>query len=710
MTTQLKPKIAISSDFLTAFANIPRSQQNKITKFVEDFKNNPTSSSINYEKIINARDSKLRSVRIDDTYRGIILKPDKGDVYLLLWVDHHDQAYQWAMRKTCRVNPETGSLQIFEVDLQITNENNKDSDNKEKEVGIFDNIRDRELIKFGLPEESISLVRQVKTDLELDEIENKIPQEAYDALLLIASGYSLEETYKELDKAKEPINVDIEDYASSLENIDSRRRFYVVEDDMEFQAILNAPMEKWRVFLHPHQRKIVERDWNGSVRVLGGAGTGKTVVAMHRAKWLMENRFTDSNDRILFTTFTKNLAGDIYDSLEKICTPDILSKIEVINLDRWVSDYLHKNGYNYQINYDGNLTNELWKTALTYVENSELPDSFYKEEWEKTIQPQSIDTFQKYAKASRIGRGIQLSFKQRKEVWPVFEEYRVKLNEKNIREPEDAIRDAYLLLKQKGEVLSYKAVIVDEAQDMGMNSFKLIREMLPENKNDIFIVGDGHQRIYRHKVILSQCNINIIGRSKKLRINYRTTEEIRDWAVEILSGQVIDDLNGQIDDQRGYKSLMHGSAPLIKSFDSFEKEINFLKACLEQIKDEEETLNNTCIVLRTNDLLDQYSKALSEKGFQIQQIKKTSLENKYKESLNLATMHRIKGLEFNNIIISGANDGIIPLKISNTFSEDPVVVKEKELVERSLLYVSATRAKKKVIITSFGKISKFIES
>ncbi len=200
MTTQLKPKIAISSDFLTAFANIPRSQQNKITKFVEDFKNNPTSSSINYEKIINARDSKLRSVRIHDTYRGIILKPDKGDVYLLLWVDHHDQAYQWAMRKTCRVNPETGSLQIFEVDLQITNENNKDSDNKEKEVGIFDNIRDRELIKFGLPEESISLVRQVKTDLELDEIENKIPQEAYDALLLIASGYSLEETYKELDK------------------------------------------------------------------------------------------------------------------------------------------------------------------------------------------------------------------------------------------------------------------------------------------------------------------------------------------------------------------------------------------------------------------------------------------------------------------------------------------------------------------------------
>lgn len=708
MTTQLKPKIAISSDFLTALFNIPYAQQNKVRKFIEDFKNNPTSSAINYEKILNARDSKLRSVRIDETYRGIILKPEKGDVYLLLWVDHHDKAYQWAMRKTCKINPETGSLQIFEVDLQINEETSQDSVKEDNKVCIFEDLRDRDLIRFGLPEQSIPLIRKICTEDELDKIQDKIPQEVYDALLLIASGYTLEETYRELDKVKESMNVDIEDYASALENIDSRRRFYLVEDDMEFQAILNAPMEKWRVFLHPSQRKIVERDWNGAVRVLGGAGTGKTVVAMHRAKWLAENRFTNNNDRILFTTFTRNLAGDIYENLEKICTPDVLQKIEVINLDKWVSDYLHKNGYNYEIVYYDDITNELWKNALTYSENNEFPESFYKEEWEKIIQTQDINTFQKYAKASRVGRGIQLSFKQRKEVWPVFEEYRVQLNERNIREPEDAIRDAYSLLRQKEEVLSYKAIIVDEAQDMGMNSFKLLRQMLPENKNDIFIVGDGHQRIYRHKVILGQCNINILGRSKKLRINYRTTEEIKNWAVNILAGQVIDDLNGETDDNKGYKSLMHGADPLIKSFDSFEKEINFLKACLEQINNEENTLANTCVVLRTNDLLEQYKRALSEKGFKVKQIKRSAADVKHHEELNMATMHRIKGLEFNNIIISGMNDGIVPLRLNN-FSEDPVVVKEQELVERSLLYVAATRAKKKVIITSFGKISKFIE-
>lgn len=696
----LKIKVGISSDFLTSFANIPRTEQRKVTSFIENFKNNPTSSGINYEIIRGARDPNLRSVRIDLEYRGIVLKPEQGNVYLLLWVDKHDNAYNWALRKTCKINSETGCIQVFETDLQeneILAENNIDK----LENLLFKNFKDKELLKLGLPEEFLPFIRKIKTEKDLEKLESKLPSDAYDSLYCLASGYSLEETYAELEKNKESENINTTDFALALENIDTKRHFYLIEDDVEFQAILNAPLEKWRIFLHPLQRRLVERDWKGSVKVLGGAGTGKTVVAMHRAKWLAENKFKEKTDKILFTTFTVNLSNDIKKSLKDLCSLDIYERIEVINLDKWVSKYLSSNGYSYKIIYD---TDEIWRNALTYKPNEvDLPESFYKEEWKKVIQAQEIDTFAKYIKASRIGRGISLSRKEKKDIWPVFEEYILSLNEKGFKEPEDAMRDAYYLLKEKGELLTYKSIIVDEAQDMGMEAFKLIRQMIPnETQNDLFIVGDSHQKIYSKNVVLSKCGINIIGRSKKLKINYRTTDETRKWAVKILEGFSIDDLDGGLDNQKGYKSLLHGSEPLVKNFTTFEKEIEFIKACIQQIKKEEDTLDNTCLILRNKDLLEKYNRALNISTY----LLTSESEETNKEGLRISTMHRIKGLEFNNIIIASVNDGIIPLKSFQTL--DPIIKRESDLRERSLLYVSATRAKKKVIITSYGNKSEYL--
>ena len=143
-----------------------------------------------------------------------------------------------------------------------------------------------------------------------------LPVEAYEALFLYLAG----ETYEKLVVDREaPEQVDTDDFASALSRAESRTRFVVAEDDLALEAMLNAPLEHWRVFLHPTQPRLVEHHWNGPVRVLGGAGTGKTVAAMHRARWLARNL---PDGRVLFTTFARNLATDIENNLRSICSPE----------------------------------------------------------------------------------------------------------------------------------------------------------------------------------------------------------------------------------------------------------------------------------------------------------------------------------------------------------------------------------------------------
>ena len=710
MTAQKKVKVAMAVDFLTSFSRVPKGQQTKVLNFINKFRANPMTPGLNYEKIKGAKDPNMRSVRIDQTYRGIVFKPATGNVYMLLWVDKHDEAYSWAKNRIYSIHPETGSIQVIDVEESSIEPKPVDARKPETQQGLFSHIKDHYLLKLGVPEIQIPLVRSLKTEKDLDESGAELPQEAYEALFFLAAGDSLEDVLRSIETPEASKDVDTEDYEAALDKPDSKRRFFVVEDELELASILNAPLEKWRVFLHPAQRKLVERDWNGPVRVLGGAGTGKTVVAMHRARWLAQHVFKKETDRVLFTTFTRNLAADIRENLTNICKPEVMRRIEVVNLDKWVSDFLRKGGYDYKIDY-GRLIEPLWKRALdTAPSDLGFEPSFYREEWDRVIQPQAVTSLDAYFKATRVGRGTRLSRKARKAIWPVFEEYRILLNEHGLREADDALRDARLLLKNKNKVLPYQSIVVDEAQDMGAQAFKLIRQMLPGDgrKNDLFIVGDAHQRIYRHKIILGRCGINIIGRGSKLRINYRTTDETRKWAVSLLTGLTIDDLDGGVDNQNGYKSLLHGIAPQIMNFDSFGVEVEYIIDCLKQIKSRGELLRGTCLVARTHSLLKQYESDLKQKGIDTYFIRRSEAEDQSVQGLRMATMHRVKGLEFDRVIIAGVNDGIVPYEGYGAGSSDSVVRNDSEMQERALLYVAATRAKKEVLVTSFGEMSKFL--
>jgi len=702
-------KVAISTDFLSAFSKLPKTQQGKTSKFITNFQKNPTASSINYEKIQDASDPDMRSVRIDQAYRGIVLKPEKGNVYLLLWVDQHDDAYTWARRHHCTINAATGGIQVYEADEAHVEAPIAIQDETVTSHEFIEPLKDRELLRLGVPEALISLVRSIRTEVDLDRYESRFPSDASESLYMLFSGYSYEEIVNEREFSKEQ-EINTSDFSAALDRLVTQSRFFVADDEIELQAMLNAPLDKWRVFLHPSQKKMATGVKSGAVRILGGAGTGKTVVAMHRAKWLAENVVTGSQ-KILFTTFTKNLASDIKANLRSICSTETLAKIDVVNLDRWVNRFLRQRDYEYQIIYDGTDTRKsLWQKAVDLAPvGMSLPDAFYREEWQRVIQPQSIVSLEQYKRASRIGRGTRMNRSGRVKIWIVFEEYRNLLAQNKKKEVDDGYRDAAQLLQHESGPSPFAAVVVDEAQDMSTQAFHLIRQLGPEGTNDLFIVGDGHQRIYgRNKVVLSQCGINIRGRARKLRLNYRTTEETRQWAVNLLEGFPVDDLDGGIDDNRGYKSLAHGIAPQIEHFDSPEQQGDFIASYLNAIRNKGLPLHNICIVARIKRELSLIQEQLGRVDIEYAEITAEEPDRGKEGAVRIATMHRVKGLEFDEVILASMNEGMVPLSRALDGKGDAVEKRQADLEERALVYVSMTRAKKKLIVTSYGQESPYL--
>ena len=704
-----KMQVALADTFWTSFARLPKAQTKKVVEFVTKFRQAADSSGINYEKIKNAAQPSFRSVRIDQAYRGIVLKPDIGRTYVLLWVDHHDDAYAWAERTRCEVHPDTGVLQLYETAIIEPPESAEpivDPVTPISAAPLF-SLEIDQLSGLGVPEGMYESVLQVTSEAELEAMQNRLPVEAFEALYLFADGVPWAEIWEEYHFLPNEA-VDTGDIDAALERAASKRRFCVIEGELELKEMLAAPLEKWRVFLHPTQRKLVERHWNGPVRVLGGAGTGKTVVAMHRAVWLVRNTLFDKQTKVLFLTFNTNLAKDIEYNLSKIATTSDLARIEVINVDAWVSRYLKSRRYPDKIVGDFHL-NDLWNMVIGSVKPSEpsLPDSFFKEEWERVILPNRVMSQDDYLRVSRKGRGVALSRKQRAALWPVFDEMRSNMQQQGWRSYQDATLDAYDLLNQADTPSQYSAVVVDEAQDMGPEALHLIRQLAPEGKDDLFLVGDGHQRIYRKKAVMGQCGIRIVGRSRKLKVNYRTTEQIRRFASAMLEGLAIDDLDGEEDPRPGYRSLTHGVAPEVQDFPDLTEEVSFVAKQIRELCVDESEYSGCCLAVRLNNLRDEFAEELRSLGLPVVVLDKQA-DNQQVLGVRVANMHRVKGLEFRHVFLAGMNMGVVPNPHA-VASDDPVEVRAAELSERALVHVAASRAIEHLYISHHGEMSPYLK-
>jgi superfamily I DNA/RNA helicase len=636
-------------------------------------------------------------VRIDQKYRAIVLHPDKGDVYILAWVDNHDEAMAWAEKRTFEVNPITGALQIIsatEVQQVVQKKGNG------REPGLLDKFDDELLLSFGVPAVLFPAVRAVQKPDQLLALAKHLPAEAAEAMIWLADGYPPEEV-REAVAARPTTEVDTDDLAAALDHPDSRRRFVTIRSDHELTLILDAPLEKWRIFLHPNQERLVTKNFSGSARVTGGAGTGKTVVAMHRAKHLAKTVCRASDERVLFTTFTANLAQNVAQNLLQLCGEE-RDRIDVAHLHSWAVRFMKTQGIDFEVATAEEL-DQFWEQAALMAEELDFDIAFLRQEWDQVVQGSGIETLADYLKVSRLGRGRTLSRPQRGRVWKVFEHFTQTLNERGKREWLSVIHETRRYLEAKTPSLPYRAVVVDEAQDFHPEEWRLIRAILPPGSNDLFLVGDAHQRIYGSKVILRNCGINIQGRSSRLRINYRTTEQIRAWAMAMLQGVEIDDLDGAHEEEQGYTSLLSGPKPEVRHFADRSDELEFLDKTIKELL-KERCPEDICLVARTNRMVrEDYQPVLKDLD-----VPHTLLDRgREGPGVRLATMHRVKGLEFPAMILAGVNSGVMPLRVPSVES-DPMAKAEHEARERSLLFVAATRARDKLLVTSWGKPSPFL--
>lgn len=693
-------KVAMYDNFLDAYSKLPKQMQKKAREQIEKFRTNPRAGGMHYEKLVHAKDPNYHSFRLNNDYRAIVYEPKGQDVYILVHVANHEGAYNWANSHQIDINENNGSIQIINMESAKEQVQQITESKKPDHQGLFKSVKDKHILKLGVPEVLLPAIRAIDAEWELDQLQGYLPQESTDALFMLASGYTIEETLLEFESSSTAEDVNPDDFEKALENTTSQLRFCLVEDENAMAEILNAPLEKWRVFLHPSQNKLVQMNSKGPVRVLGGAGTGKTVVAMHRAKWLAENHLQE-DQKVLFTTFTVNLAADIQNNLNKICSTQTLKKIEVKSIDAWVSDYLKSKSYDSNVAF-GKPIDDLWDKAYnTHSPNYSL--NFLKDEWDLVVQNHGIQTEKDYLRIKRPGRGKRLNRNNRKEIWSVFEEFMILKSKANLKELQDAIRDARVLVSND-EFSKYGAIVVDEAQDMKPEAYRLFRAMIPKSEdetgrpNDLFIVGDGHQKIYKNHIKLSDYDISIRGRNRsfKLKINYRTTEEIRKWALAFVENREMSDLDGEADNNKGYRSLFNGIEPKLIQCNSMDDEI---KSVLDHVKelesDETFSLKNLCLVVKTQKDVEAYKAAIESEGLSCYQIKRKQVEDRSHKGLRIATMYRVKGLEFDHVVICNFSAEPENYLLKQVDEEER---QEVEDLHRSLIYVAATRAKKSLMV------------
>ena len=707
---------AIDKKFFDSVNKLGREAGRLIDSFIVKFMREGVTGGMNFEKVKGSYKKLLRTVRVNDNYRVVLVLDEKSNA-VLLYAGEHEDAYRWAERRGCEVNARTGELQVFTVELEEAAPKSAPRSQPAAAARLFETRpTDRELLELGVPEAQLPQVRQIADEYNLLAHEESFPQGVFDILLQVADGKPVPELLEQL-RAEQPEQKPAGDnVADAIEsNLASQGQFVFVSNEEELNAVRNASLAKWRVYLHASQRKIVQKRVNGPIKVLGGAGTGKTVVAMHRAKFLLEKVYVNG-ERLLFTTFTRNLCADIRKLLASICSEATMARIDVVNLDQWALGYLRKQGIAVNPILAVDRRRELMEKALGRAAYDGPQDvSFFLHEWEQVVLANQIAAEAEYLRVPRIGQGTRVPGKDRKAIWSVFEQYRAILRSQKMMEPDEIMDSAARLVAKDTGARNYASVIVDETQDFSMPALRLVCA-LSGNRYDssrpdsLTLVGDAHQRIYGRRAVLNKCGINVRGRSSKLYLNYRSTEQIRRLAVALLEGVPVDDLDGESDNNKGYHSLVVGTKPEMVRFDGFEEEMDAVAAKLKAWATEDKrSLCDYAVLCRIKDEAFAVGKALRRRGLDSLEIKTEEDEEIEKDAVHLATMHRAKGLEFVGVVLPRLNDGVWPLKPAGFDGMDRVSQRAHLAGELSLLYVAITRAMNRVLLSGVGALPEALE-
>ncbi len=696
------PQLAIAKDFLDEHARLEKRVQKAvaaaITKFAEH-----THAGAHLEKLRNARDPRIRTIRIDRFWRGVVLAPESGDLYCLLRVLPHDEAIAWATSRKFTVNQVMGVLEVRDEAALEPMERALESAAEQTPKRLFGHVGDRELKALGIDEEILPIVRLLTREAHLDALQHMLPPLQYDVLVALAAGLTVEQTWDEISKnlvdQERPSAVEPDDLAAAISR--TPNQVALVDGPEELAKILQPPFMLWRIFLHPMQRRIAYRDsYPGSIMVTGGAGTGKTVTAVHRAAHLAR-RYADSDGPppILMTTSMTLLTAELGRQLDQLIDdPAVRPRVEVTNIDRVASRIVRE-----RIGRQPDVLNKRDLVGLADTIGTSRGGRFLVDEWEQVLLAQDIRDLDGYLKARRKGRHQVLPPAERPNVWAALEQLRERLAAAGqwsfLQIADDAAR---YLAEDAGH--PYRHIIVDEAQDLHPVHWRLLRAAVPKGPDDLFVVGDPHQRVWQHRVSMRSTGVNITGgRTRRLTMSYRTTQEILTWAVRLLGLAPADELDGWPDSLDGYESPMHGRRPLVRRFPTEDAEC---EAVTEQVRawiSDGVEPGAIAVAARENRLADRVADHLHRAGIE------TTKAGAHDAGVRVGSMHAMKGLEFQCVAVVGVRAGLVPHPREIVAEDvDPAAHRESLQRERCVLYVACTRARDRLHVSYHGAPSPFL--
>lgn len=686
----------IAASFTDSLARLTGEEQKAVKTTAFDLQLNPANPGMSFHKLDRAKDKNFWSVRVSSDLRLIVHKSEAK--LLLCYVGHHDKAYAWAERRKLETHPKTGAAQIVEirettreivVPVYVQPESPVLLKPAVAQLPLFAGKGDDELLGYGVPPEWLPDVKKATED-SLLALTDHLPAEAAEALLELATG------------GRPQVPQPVGPKADPFDHPDAQRRFRVMVNVEDLQQALEFPWEKWTVFLHPEQRQLVERDYTGPARVSGSAGTGKTVVALHRAAHLAR---THPDARVLLTTFTDTLASALHTKLNRLLgnEPRLGERIDVHSLNA-IGRRLFKTHVGPATIAGKDVIHELLAVASKAVGEHKFGQHFLVTEWEHVVDAWQLASWEAYRDVVRLGRKTRLPEAQRKILWSIFEHVRAALRARQaITQPELFTQLAETLSKTTNVLFDY--VVVDESQDISVSHLRFLAALGGGRAEALFFTGDLGQRIFQQPFSWKSQGVDLQGRARTLRVNYRTSHQIRTHADRLLGPAVVD-IDGNEEKRGDTVSVFNGPRPTIHSVKNEVEETKSVAGWVaERVKDGV-LPHEIGVFVRSGAQIYRAKAAVQEAQlpFKVldEQVETTS------GHASIGTMHLAKGLEFRAVVVMACDDEILPLQERiETVGED-ADLKEVYDTERHLLYVACTRARDHLLVTSVEPASEFL--
>jgi superfamily I DNA/RNA helicase len=685
----------IADTFTDALAKLANQEQKAVKTTVFDLQLDATGKGLRLHRLTGGRDKHFWSVSVSMDLRIIIHR--RGEDVLVCYVDHHDKAYQWAANRHLEVHPNTGAAQLVEV-TEV---------NREVVVPVYVQKRIEEearpaqatatpplagydgawLMQYGIPEVWIDRLKAASED-ELFLLVEHLPAEAAEAVIDIAAG--------QIPPLPAPVPAD------PFTHPDALRRFRLIESTEELEAALEAPWDKWTIFLHPSQRELVAKSFSGPARVSGSAGTGKTVVALHRAAHLAR---THEDARVLLATFSDALARALQYKLNRLLQhePWLAERIDVRSLDGLLLRLLKGRPSGLQL-----ATKADWEEALLMAAETEAHDftlGFLLSEWQNVVDAWQLETLEGYQQVQRIGRRTRLSQARREKAWAIFAKTQAELARQGLVTSAGLYHRMALALQQEGHSFPYDFVVIDEAQDISVPQLRFLASQVGSKPDGLFFAGDLGQRIFQAPFSWSSLGVEVRGRASTLRINYRTSHQIRAQADLLLSPEIVD-LDGNREDRRHTLSVFNGPLPTIRAFEHEDLESSAVAEWIRARRQEGVAPGEMAVFVRSEGQLARGYAAIEAAGQQACKLdEKIALRS---DAVTLSTMHLAKGLEFKAVAVIACDEDVIPDPSRLELVSDMAEIEEVYETERHLLYVACTRAREHLWISSAGVASEFL--